>query len=140
MTSPYFPNYSYKLKFDYTAGTLRNFDHIKNYFIFQPENAPERPLIKPLEALEPCEEYHTYHLEGGVTNQALLNRVEFHTERKTTDLEKEVQKAVKPSITNISIDDITDMLADLLSKDDQFKNEYNKYKNRTNHPDQTDFL
>ena len=139
LISPQFLNYGYKLKSDYITGTLRNFDPIKNYYIFQPKYAPERPLIIPLEALEPCEEYHTYHLERIVTNQAFLNRVEFHTAR-TTDLEKEIRKSVKASITDISFDNLTDLLADLLSKDDHFMNEYNRYKNRTNHPDQTDTL
>ena len=68
LISPYFLNYVYKLKWDYTIGSLRNFDPVKNYYIFQPNYAPERPLIVPLEALEPCEQYHTYHLEGSVTN------------------------------------------------------------------------
>ena len=31
LTSPYFLNYRYKLKWEYTIGTLRNFDPIKNY-------------------------------------------------------------------------------------------------------------
>ena len=104
LTSPYFLNYGYKPKGDYTTGTLRNFDPIKNYYIFQPYYAPEKTLIIPLEALEPCEEYQTYHLEGSVTNQVFLNRVEFHTARTTTDLQKEIRKAVKASITHISFD------------------------------------
>ena len=41
LTSPYFLNYGYKLKWNYTIGTLRNFDPIKNYYIFQPKEAPE---------------------------------------------------------------------------------------------------
>ena len=61
LTSPYFVNYGYKLKWNYTIGTLCNSDTIKNYYIFQPKEAPERPLTVPIEALEPCEEYHTYH-------------------------------------------------------------------------------
>ena len=140
LTSPYFFNYGHKLKCDYTDGTLRNFDSIKIFYIFQPKYASERPLIMPLEALEQREDYHTYHLEGSVTNQAFLNRVEFHTERTNTDLENRSQKAVKASIAKISIDNLIDMLLDLLSKDDHFMNEYNKSKNSTNPPDETDIL
>ena len=81
LASAYFLNYGYKLKCDYTIGTLRNFDPIKNYYIFQRKEAPERPLIVPIEALEPCEEYHTYHLEGSVTNRAFSNRIQFNNER-----------------------------------------------------------
>ena len=81
-------NYGYKLKWEYTIGTLRNFDPRKNYYIFQPKDSPERPLMVPLEALEPCEEYHTYHLEGSLTNRAFSNRFQYNNERKATDLEE----------------------------------------------------
>ena len=37
LTLPYFLNYGYKLKWDYTIGILRNFDPIKNYYIFEPK-------------------------------------------------------------------------------------------------------
>ena len=40
LTSPYFLNYGYRLKWEYTLGTLRNFDPIKNYYIFQPKDTP----------------------------------------------------------------------------------------------------
>ena len=140
LKSPYVLKCGYKLKCDYTTRTLRNFDPIKNYYIFQRKYASERPLIILLEALEPFKQYHTYHLEGSVTNRAFLNRVDFYTARTTTDLEKKIQKAVKASITDISNDNLTDMLADLLSKDDHFMSEHNRYKNRTNQSDQTDIL
>ena len=140
LTSPFFLNYGYKLKWDYTIGTLRNFDPIKNYYIFQPKEAPERPLIVPIEALEPCEEYHTYHLEGSVTNGAISNRIQFNNERKITEIEKEIRNTVKASITDVTIDEITNLHAHFLSKDVQFLKEYKHYKDRTNHPKQTDTL
>ena len=140
LTSPYFLNYGYRLKWDYTIGTLRNFDPIKNYYIFQPKEAPERPLIVPIEALEPCEEYHTYHLEGSVTNRAFINMIKFNNERNTTDIEKEIRNTVKASITEVPIDEITILLAHFLSKDGHFLNEYKHYRDRLNHPKQTDNL
>ena len=124
LTSPYFLNYGYRLKWNYTIGTLRNFDPIKNYYIFQPKEAPERPLIVPIKALEPCEEYHTHHLEGIVTNRAFINVIQFNNERKTTDIEKEIRNTVKASITEIPIDEITYLLAHFLSKDDHLLKEY----------------
>ena len=139
LNSPYFLNYGYKLKWDYTIGTLRNFDPIKIYYIFQPKEAPERPLIVPIEALEPCEENHTYHLEGSVTNRAFSNRIQFNNERKVTEIEKEIRNTVKASITDVPIDEITNLLAHFLSKDDHFLKEYKHYKDR-NHPKQTDKL
>ena len=130
--------YCYKLNWDYTIKTLRNFEPVKNYYIFQPNYAPERPLIVPLEARQPFEKYHTYHLEGTVTNRVIHNKVEFHTERETTDFEKQIRKVVQASIAKISINNLTDMLADLPSKNEHFIKEYTHYKNRTNHPDQTE--
>ena len=115
LTSPYFLNYGYKFKWEYTTGTLRIFYPIKNYYIFLSKKASERPLKVPLESREPCEEYHTYHLEGSVAN-----RIQFHNVRKTTDFEKEIRKAIKVSITEVDISDITDLLTDLLSKDENF--------------------
>ena len=55
LTSPYFFKYAYTIKPQYMKGTLRNFDPIKNYYIFQPMDNTERPLVIPIEALEPTE-------------------------------------------------------------------------------------
>ena len=79
-------------------------------------------------------------MEGNLANRAFLNRIQFHNRRKTTDFEKEIRKAIKASITEVDISDITDLLADLLSKDEHFVKEYTQYKDRTNHPQQTDKL
>ena len=93
-------------------GTLRNFDPIKlYYYVFQPKDGPEWPLMEPLEALQPCEEYHVYHLESSVTNRAFTNRINFNNERKITELEQEFCNTVKASIMDISIHDITNLLA-----------------------------
>ena len=138
LTSPYFLNYGYRLKREYTLGTLRNFDPIKNYYIFQPKDTPERPLMVPLEALEPCEEYHVYHLEGSVTNRAFTNRINFNNERTKTELEHKLCNTVKASITDIPLKDLTNVLAYFLSKDDNFVKEYRHYKKRTNYPKQTE--
>ena len=140
LTSPYFLNYGYKLKWNYTIGTLLNFDPIQNYYIFQPKEAPERSLIVPIDALEPCEEYHTYHLEGSVTNIDFCNRIQINNERKVTETEKEIRNTVKASITDVPIDDITNLLAHFLSKDEHFLKEYRHYRDRTNHSIRTDKL
>ena len=121
-------------------GTLSNFDLIKNYYIFQPKDSPERPLMVPLEALEPCEEYHVYHLEGSLTNRAFTNRINFNNERTKTELEHELCNTMKASITDIPLKDLTNLLAYFLSKDDNFVKEYRHYKERTNYPKQTEKL
>ena len=140
LTSPYFLNYSYKLKWDYTIGTLRNFDPIKNYYVFQPKDAPERPLMVPLEAIEPCEEYHVYHLTGSVTNKAITNRINFNNERKIPDTEREICNALQASITETPLKEIVYLLGYYLSKDEYFLKEYNHYCERSNHPKQTEKL
>ena len=140
LTSPYFLNYSYKLKWDYTIGTLRNFDPIKNYYVFQPKDAPERPLMVPLEAIEPCEEYHVYHLTGSVTNKAITNRLDFNNERKIPDTEREICNALQASITATPLKEIVNLLGYYLSKDEYFLKEYNHYCERSNHPKQTQKL
>ena len=140
LTSPYFLNYSYKLKWEYTIGTLRNFDPIKNYYVFQPRDAPERPLMVPLEAIEPCEEYHVYHLTGSVTNKAITNRLNFNNERKIQDTEREICNALQASITETPLKEIVNLLGYYLSKDEYFLKEYNHYCERSNHPKQTQKL
>ena len=140
LTSPYFLNYSYKLKWEYTIGTLRNFDPIKNFYVFQPKDAPERPLMVPLEAIEPCEEYHVYHLTGSVTNKAITNRLNFNNERKIPDTEREICNALQASITETPLKEIVNLLGYYLSKDEYFLKEYNHYCERSNHPKQTQKL
>ena len=140
LTSPYFLNYSHKLKWNYTIGTLRNFDPIKNYYVFQPKDAPERPLMVTLEAIEPCEEYHVYHLTGSVTNKAITNRLNFNNERKIPDTEREICNALQASITETPLREIVNLLGYYLSKDEYFLKEYNHYCERSNHPKQTQKL
>ena len=140
LASPFFLNYGYKLKWEYTLGTLRYFDPIKNYYIFQPKDSPERPLMLPLEALQRCEEYHTYHLERSVTNRAFSNRIQYNNECKAADLKKELKKTVKASITEINVNEIADLLVYFLSNNEHFVKKYKHYRDRTNHPQQTENL
>ena len=140
LTSPYFLNYSYRIKWSYTIGTLRNFDPIKNYYVFQSKDEPERPLMVPLEALEPCEEYRVYHLTGSVTNKAITNRLTFNNERKIPQTEKEICNALRASITETPLQDVINLLGYYLSKDEYFLKEYNHYCERGNYPKQTEKL
>ena len=140
LTSPYFLNYSYRIKWSYTIGTLKNFDPIKNYYVFQSKDEPERPLMVPLEALEPCEEYHVFHLTGSVTNKAITNRLTFNNERKIPQTEKEICNALQASITETPLQDVINLLGYYLSKDEYFLKEYNHYCERGNYPKQTEKL
>ena len=63
----------------------------------------------PLEALQPREDYDTYHLEGSVTNRAFSNRIQYNNERTATDIEKPLRKTVKAPITEISVNEIADL-------------------------------
>ena len=140
LTSPYFLNYSYRIKWSYSIGLLRNLDPIKNYYVFQSKDEPERPLMVPLEALEPCEEYHVYHLTGSVTNKAITNRLTFNNERKIPQTEKEICNALQASITETPLQDVINLLGYYLSKDEYFLKEYNHYCERGNYPKQTEKL
>ena len=140
LTSPYLLNYSYRIKWSYTIGTLRNFDPIKNYYVFQSKDEPERPLMVPLEALEPCEEYHVYHLTGSVTNRAITNRLNSNNERKISETEKEICNSIHASITETPITEILNLLGYYLSKDEHFLKEYKHYCERNNHPKPTEKL
>ena len=52
LTSPYYMNYSYTIHSDFSEGTLRNFDPIKNYYIFSPlYSKTNRPILVPIEYL-----------------------------------------------------------------------------------------
>ena len=64
--------------------------------------------------------------------------MQYNNERKVTEIEKEIRNTVKASITDVSIDEITNLLAHFLSKDYHFLKEYKHYRERTNHPKQTD--
>ena len=64
LTSPYYMNYSYIIQPNYCEGTLRNFDPIKNYFIFSPLYTKTNwPFLVPIEYLQ-C-------VEGGATKCTL---------------------------------------------------------------------
>ena len=77
------------------TGTLGDFDPIKNNYIFGTKWATERRLIVLIEALTQCEEYHSYHIEDSVGNEAVKIHIEFHTNQLPTVTEKEVGKAVR---------------------------------------------
>ena len=70
LTSPYYFNYSYMIHPTYCEGTLRNFDPIKNYFLFSPLYAKTNcPIIVPIEYLKcvgagatKCMYGHTFNL------------------------------------------------------------------------------
>ena len=54
------------IEIKYFKGTLRNYDPVINYDVFQPTEYPEWALILPIEKLEPCEQYHIYRIHGSV--------------------------------------------------------------------------
>ena len=95
MNSPYFMKFAYIIKNKYMKGTMRNFDPVKNYYIFQPIENPERPLIVPIEVLEPAENYHTYHINGSVPAKPVKKFIEYIGSRRPTDQEREIQKSGK---------------------------------------------
>ena len=66
--------------------------------------------------------------------------IQYNNERKATDLEKELRNAIKASITELSVNEIADLLVYFLSNDEHFAKDYNHYRDRTNHLQQTEKL
>ena len=70
LTSPYYMNYIYIIQPNYCEGSLRNFDPIKNFFLFSPLYAKtNRPILVPIEYLQcveggamMCAYGHTFNL------------------------------------------------------------------------------
>ena len=116
MTSTYFLKFAYILKNKYMKGTLRIFDPVKNYYIFQTIENPERLLIIPIEALEPAENYHTYHIHGSVPAKPVKKFIEYIGCRPPTDQELEIQKAVKATVPHITPNLLQNPLAYFLSQ------------------------
>ena len=88
MTSPYFLKFAYTINNKYMRGTLRNFYPVKNYYIFHSIDNLERPLMVPIEALEPVENYHTYHIQGSVPVKPIKKFIEYIGSRRPTEQEK----------------------------------------------------
>ena len=74
LTSPYYMNYSYIIQPNYYKGTLRNFDPIKNYFIFSPLYAEtNHPILVPIEYLQCVEGGATKSMHGHTFNLLYWN-------------------------------------------------------------------
>ena len=110
-------------------GTLRNFDTIKNYYVFQPIEKPDRPLIVPIETLEPCENYHSRHNHGSVPVKPVKKYVEYLGSRIPTEEENEVRKVVREILTGIDPQIVVNALACLLGQNTDFMKEFKTIKN-----------
>ena len=140
MTSPYFMKFAYISNFKYMKGTLRNFDPVKNYFIFQPIENPERTFMIPIEALEPAENYHTYHIHGSVPAKPVKKFIEYIGSRRPTDQEMEIQKAVKATVPHITPNLLHNALAYFLWQNKEFIKEFEELKQLPSHPQQTKLI
>ena len=140
MTSPYFMKFAYIIKDKYMKGTLRNFDPVKNYYIFQRIEKPERPLIVPIEVLQPAENYHTYHIYGSVPMKPVKKFKEYIGSRRPTDQEMEIQKVVKATVLHIIPNLLHHALAYFLSQNKQFIKVFEALKQLPNYPQQTKMI
>ena len=140
LTSPYFFKYAYTIKPENMKGTLRNFDPIKNYYIFQLIENPERPLVVSIEALEPTEKNHFFHIQVSVPVKPVKKFIEYLGSRCPTQYEQEVRKAVKATIPHKPPNLIFNALACLLGQNEDFLKEFNEFKNIKNYPQQTNII
>ena len=137
LTSPYFLKYAYTIKPEFMNGTLRNYDTINNYYIFRPIEHPVRPLIVPTETLEPCENYHSYHIHGSVPVKPVKMYVEYLRSRFAPTEANEVIKAVRATISHINPQLVINALACLLGQNQDSMKELNDFKTIKNYPQQT---
>ena len=109
-------------------GTLRNYDPVKNYYIFPPIEHPDRPHIVPIETLEPCKNYHSYHIHGSVPVKPVKKCVEYLGICFPTDDENEVRRAVRAIISNIDPQLAINALACLLGQNQDFIKEFKEFE------------
>ena len=140
MKSPCFMKFAYIFKDKYMKGTLKNFDPVKNYYIFQLIENLERPFMIPIEALEPTENYHTYHIHGSVPAKPLKKFILYIGSRRPTDQEMEIQKAVKATLPHITPNLSHNALAYFLSQNKEFIKEIEELKQLPNYPQQTKLI
>ena len=57
-TSPFSFHLSYHIKPEFTKGSLRNYDPIKQYYLFTPKINPDRPILIPQECLNSSDSLH----------------------------------------------------------------------------------
>ena len=127
MTSPYFLNFEYTLNPKYLKGTL----------IFQPNEFTERPIIVPIEVLEPCEQYHTYHIHGSVPIAPARKYIKYYSRRLPSDKENEIRTAVKSKFLEMKQLGVLHALADLLAQNADFIKNLDEFKRKPNYPQQT---
>ena len=140
MTSPYYMKFAYIIKDKYMKGTLRNFDPVKKYYNFQPIENPERPLIVPIEVLEPAENYHTNHIYRSVQAKPVKKFIEYIGSRRPTDQEIEVQKAVKATVPHKIPNLLHHAPAYFLSQNKEFVKEFEELKQLPKYPQQTKMI
>ena len=137
LTSPYFLKYAYTIKPEFIKRTLQNYDPIKNYYIFRPIEHPHRPLIVPIETLEPYENYHSYHIHGSVPVKLVKKYVEYLGIRFPTKEENEVTKALRATISHIDPQLLINALACLFGQNEDIMKDFNEFKTIKNYPQQT---
>ena len=118
-------------------GTLRNFDPIKNHYIFQPIKQPDRPLIVPIETLEPSEYYHSYHIHESVPAKPVKKYGEYLGSRIPIKEENQVRKVVRATLTSIDTQIVINALACLLGQNTDFMKEFKEFKTIQNYSQQT---
>ena len=121
-------------------GALRTFDPIKNYYVFQPIENLERPIVVPIETLEPTEKYRSLHIQCSVPAKPVKRFIEYLGSRCPTQQEQEVRKAVKATIPHMTPNFIFKALACLLGQNEDFLKEFNEFKNIKNYPQQTNII
>ena len=94
----------------------------------------------PIEALEPAENYHTYHIHGSVPAKPVKKIIEYIGSRRPTDQELKLQKAVKATVPHIIPNLLHNALAYFLPQNKEFLKEFEGLNNLTNYPQPTKLI
>ena len=122
LSSPYYMNYSYIIQPNYCDDTLRNFDTMKNCFIFSPLNSKtNRPILVPIKYLQ-CTEGGATKCTYGHTFNLLYRDWMVHKldNRQPSQEEKQIINHFLALQPHCNVDLYPRVLASCLARDPEF--------------------
>ena len=123
-TCPYYPHFAYKLNPLLRLGTIRNFDPVKNYVVFQPLNNPQRPLFVPIEALLPQEAIIQQQFSQMQFSLGLKSILETMQSKFCTEREKHIYNLLQHTESFIEFDKLLRAFAILLAANEEIEKMY----------------
>ena len=123
-TSPNYPHFAYKLNPRLRLGTIRIFDPVKNYVVFQPLEKPTRPFFVPIEALLPQEAVIQQQFSQMQFSLGLKSIIEQLQARFFSQREKHIYNLLQHTESFIEFDTLLAAFAILLAAHEQVEKMY----------------